>query len=202
MGEIREDQKTTLYFKTVDNIEKEFDCFIKEVHDDRISLRFPSDILDYANYIEEGAELPVKIFTPTGVKAFNTIVINSPIESEFVIEFVEDYIHIQRREYLRVELETKVILDTEDFGVTVTKTLDVSGGGMRFASDKPFRKGQTVKIMLYLPFQENSVKALGEIVECAHLPENEHVLAFTQIDERERGRIVKQCFDMQSGAYR
>lgn len=201
MGEIREDQKVKLYFRAIDDSEKEFDCFIKKVQKDRLSLSFPNELLDYAQYLEEGSELPVKIFTPSGVKAFETIVINSPLEYDFVIEFVEDHLEIQRREYLRVDLEAKLILESQKFGVIVTNTLDISGGGLRFVSDRPFVPQDKVKIMLYLPFQQSSVKAEGEIIDCGHLPENQFVMLFSEIEEKERDRIIKQCFDAQAELY-
>ena len=202
MSEIIEDQKIVLYLKTVDNTQKEFVCFVKKIQKDRISLRFPNDVLDYSEYLEEGSELEVKIFTPSGVKAFETIVIDSPLENEFVIEFDENYIEIQRRQYLRAELETKIILESESIGVVVTTTIDISGGGVRFLSDRQFRPKDRVRVMLYLPYQMTSVKALGEIIENKRLPENQFVVLFTEIEERERERIVKQCFETQAESYK
>lgn len=197
MGEIREGQKTKLIFKTADGSEKEFDCFVKEVQADRISLNFPRELLDYACYLEEGTELPVKIFTPTGVKAFDTIIINSPYESEFVIEFVEDHIQIQRREFSRVELKVKVIIERTGSDNIVTETIDISGGGLRFTYDGEFDFQEEVGALLYLPYAIRSIKAKGYILKPKHLPQNQHVLLFTSIDENDRDKIVKQCFDIQ-----
>lgn len=197
MGEIREGQKTKLMFKTADGSEKEFDCFIKEVFQDRLSLSFSRDLLDYACYFEEGTELPVKIFTPTGVKAFDTIIINSPYESDFVIEFVEDHIQIQRREFTRVELKIKVIIERTERDNVVTETIDISGGGIRFLYDGEFDFQEEVGALLYLPYAIRSIKAKGYIIKPEHLPVNQHVLLFTSIDENDRDKIVKQCFDVQ-----
>lgn len=197
MGEIREGQKTKLMFKTADGTEKEFDCFIKEVFPDRLSLNFPRDLLDYACYLEEGTELPVKVFTPTGVKAFDSIIINSPYESEFVIEFVEDHIQIQRREFSRVDLKVKVIIERTDQNNVVTDTIDISGGGIRFLYDGEFEPQEEVGALLYLPNALRSIKAKGYILKPEHLPKEQHVLLFTSISENDRDKIVKQCFDIQ-----
>lgn len=197
MGEIREGQKTKLMFKTADGTEKEFDCFIKEVFPDRLSLSFPRDLLDYACYLEEGTELPVKVFTPTGVKAFDSIIINSPYESEFVIEFVEDHIQIQRREFSRVDLKVKVIIERTDKNNVVSDTIDISGGGIRFLYDGEFEPQEEVGALLYLPNAIRSIKAKGYILKPGHLPPEQHVLLFTSIDENDRDKIVKQCFDIQ-----
>lgn len=202
MSEIKQEQKAKLTFKTADNSEKEFDCFIKDVQKDRLSLRFPEEILAYADYLEEGNELPVKIFTPSGVKAFDAVILNSPLESEFVIEFVENHIEIQRREYLRVELETKLIIERIENTNIITRTLDIGGGGLKFFYEGSFKPDEIVGCLLYLPYQIHSVKAQGIIKESPYLNKNEHILLFSKIDENERARIVKQCFDIQTGQHR
>jgi len=202
MGEIREGQKAKLSFKTADNSEKEFDCFIKEIQKDRLYLDFSQEILSYAQFLEEGTELPVKIFTPTGIKLFDTIILNSPLESEFVIEYAEDSIQIQRRAYTRIDLETKIIIQREEKTNIVTKTIDISGGGLRFFYEGDFDPGEQVKFLLYLPFEAHSVQSQGVIIKNEHIPKDQHILFFTDIKERERDRIIKKCFEMEARKYK
>jgi len=202
MGEIREQQKAKLSFKMPDNSEKEFDCQIKEVQNDRLLLEFPKEMLNYAQYLEEGSEMPVRIFTPTGVKMFDTIVLNSPLESDFVIEYVEDAIKVQRREYQRVNLETKLIIERPEKLNLVVKTIDMSGGGLRFYSEAEFENNESVEVLLYLPYELHSVKAQGIILNQAHLAQNEHVLLFTKIDEKSRDKIIQRCLKIQFDEYR
>ena len=198
MGEIREGQKIKLSIKVADNSEKEFDCLIKEVFKDRLSLKFSDEIFDYTDFLEEGVELPVKIFTPSGVKVFDTIILNSPLEEDFVIEYVESTTQIQRRDYTRVSLGTKVIIEREDFENIVTHTIDISGGGLRIFYNGSFYPEEYVNILLYLPLETHSIKAKGTIIQNEYIPEHEHVLFFTEIDERERDKIVKKCFEIQT----
>lgn len=202
MGEIREDQKAKLYFKTADDSEKEVECFIKDVKSDRISLTFPEHMMEYAQYLTEGEELPVRIFTPYGIKVFETIVLNSPLESDFVIEYVDNYIQIQRREYSRILLETKVIIEREDHENVITQTLDISGGSLRFYYEGDFLPREKVGCLLYLPMQIRSIQAQGIIVKNHHLPKNEHVVFFTKIDERDRDKIVQKTFEVETMRYR
>lgn len=201
MGEIREGQKAKLSFKMADNSEKEFDCFIKEIQKDRLSLDFSQEILSYAQYLEEGTELPVKIFTPSGIKLFDSIILNSPLESEFTIEYTENSIQIQRRAYTRVDLKTKVIIERTERTNVVTHTIDISGGGLRFFYEGDFEPKERVKFLLYLPFEAHSVQAEGIIINNEHLQKNEHILYFTEIKERERDRIIKKCFEIEAGKY-
>lgn len=202
MGEIRENQKAKLSFKLADNTEKEFECQIKEVQKDRILLDFPKDMLNYAQYLDEGSEMPVKIFTPTGIKIFDTIILNSPTESDFVIEYVEDAIKVQRREYQRVNLETKLIIEREEQLNVVVKTIDISGGGVRFSYDGILEKQQELNVLLYLPYELHSIKLQGVILKQGHLSKNEYVLLFTKITEKDRDKIIKRCLKIQFDEYK
>lgn len=199
MGEIKENQKVKLSFITAGGYKQEIDCLIKEVFSDRISLDFPDEILDFAESLEEGSELMVKVFTPSGVKVFDSIVLYSPLEHDFVIEYAEIEKEIQRREYTRVLLETKVVIQRRaGKGNIVTNTVDVSGGGIKFYYDGGFEPEEEVNVALFLP-QSKAVQARGIIIYNQKLAATEHVLYFTDIDESDRDRIVKVCFDIQTG---
>lgn len=201
MGQIREDQKAKLSFKIGDNSEKELDCFVKNIKKDRLSLSFPHDALNYADYLQEGDEVPVKIFTPSGVKMFNAMILNSPLEPEFVIEYVEDSIEIQRREYSRVKLEAKVIIERQSGENLVTYTFDIGGGGLRFFSEGTFSPNEPVISRLYLPMRMSSILAEGIVIKKPHLQPHEHILLFTKIKESDRDQIVKKCFEVEASYY-
>lgn len=201
MGEIRVGQKVKFHFQTVDGEDKEVDCFIRGVFSDRLELSTPDDIDDYEEYFEEGCELGVKIFTPLGIKTFDTIILDSPLESNFVIEYIENTSQIQRREYTRVELKAKIIIERTGQKNIVTDTIDISGGGLRIYYDGTFEPQEKVGALLYLPYSIVSIKAKGIILENSHLPKNEHILYFTEIAERDRDKIIKLCFDMQIARY-
>lgn len=198
MGEIKENQKVKISFKVEGNVEQELNCLIKEVYSDRIFLNFPDEALDYAEYLDEGTEISIKVFTPTGIKVFDSIVLYSPLEENFVIEYAEISTEIQRREYTRVLFETKVVIQREDKSNVVTNTIDISGGGLKFFYEDNMISEEQVNITLFLP-QGRSIQAKGAIICTKKLPDTEHVLYFTEIDEADRDRIVKLCFDIQTG---
>lgn len=196
MGEIKEGQKVKIFVFTDEETEKEFDCFIKEVYTDRLSLNFPDELLDYEEYLEEGEEIPVKIFTPLGIKSFNAAILDAPYEQDFTIEFVETTNDLQRREYVRVPLSVKTLVERTDKKSVITYTMDVSGGGIKFLSDEEFEPKEEVKLTMYMP-DDRSIKAIGSIIENNHIPQGQHVLTFTDIEEKERDRIIKKCFEIQ-----
>lgn len=195
MDIIRENQLVKLFFKVAEGSEKELNCTIKKIYKDRIALVPPEETIDYVDYLQEGDDISVKIFTPAGIKAYDAIVLNSPLENEFVIEFVEDYIEIQRRKYLRMDYEAKVLVQV-GFTKVVTQTIDIGGGGIRFASETPFEPNQTVTCHLFLP-DSPTIQAQGIIIKEKHLKENEYVIFFTKITENDRTKILQKCFALQ-----
>lgn len=201
MGEIREKQKAKLSLKLADNSEYELECFIKDIHSDRLSLTIPRDLIAYARHLEEGDEIPVKIFTPAGIRVYNAMVLESPVDSEFVIEYVEDNIQVQRREFVRGTLETKIIIERYGNDNIITHTIDIGGGGIRFFYDGEFYPNELVKCRLYLPFQMSSIQAQGNIIDSPHLLPNEHVILFQNIHNNDRDKIIQKCFEIQTEAY-
>lgn len=195
MDIIRENQLVKLFFKVAEGSEKELNCTIKKIYKDRIALVPPEETIDYVDYLQEGDDVSVKIFTPAGIKAYDAIVLNSPLENEFVIEFVENYIEIQRRKYLRMDYEAKVLVQV-GFTKVVTQTIDIGGGGIRFASETPFEPNQTVTCHLFLP-DSPTIQAQGIIIKEKHLKENEYVIFFTKITENDRTKILQKCFALQ-----
>lgn len=195
MDIIRENQLVKLFFKDAEGSEKELNCSIKKIYKDRIALIPPEETIDYVDYLQEGDDVSVKIFTPAGIKAYDAIVLNSPLENEFVIEFVENYIEIQRRKYLRMDYEAKVLVQV-GFTKVVTQTIDIGGGGIRFASETPFEPNQTVTCHLFLP-DVPTIQAQGIIIKEKHLKENEYVIFFTKISENDRTKILQKCFALQ-----
>lgn len=202
MGEIREDQKAKLSFKLADDSEYELECFIKDIHADRLSLTFPKELISYAKHLEEGDEVPVKIYTPAGIRMYNAMILDSPVDSEFVIEYVEDNIQVQRREFIRGTLETKIIIERRISENIVTHTIDIGGGGIRFFYEGEFYPNEDVSCRLYLPFQMSSIKTQGNIINSPHLPPNEHVILFHKITNSDRSKIIQKCFELQTAAYK
>jgi len=200
MSEINENQRVKLSFNIADGSVKELECSIKHLYKDRIAMAFPAETMYYVDFLQEGDEVIVKIFTPVGIKMFNAIILDSPLEDEFVVEFVESFIEIQRRKYLRTVLKTKIILERTEKENIVTHTFDIGGGGVRFFYKGTFEHNETVHCLLYLPLRIHSVQATGIIIKEGALKSNEHILVFTKIDERERDRIIKKCLELQSAA--
>lgn len=168
---------------------------IQAFYKDRIAVEKTEDILNHKECLEEGEDVNVKIFTPVGVILFNSIVLNSPLEDEFVVEYIETSPQVQRREYARVPIVAKVLIERSEENI-VTKTINISGGGLRFFYEGTFEKDEQVKVCLYLP-DLKMIKAKAKMIYNPNLPENNHVLNFEEIEETDRENIIKKCFEAQ-----
>lgn|SRR5574344_547116 len=196
MGDVRKNQKVELIFKTADGSEKTLTCKVKSFNTDRISLNFPAIVSEYSKYLDEGSDVKVKIYTPLGLNMFDAIIISSPTEPEFEVEYVENSLQIQRRNYLRVPVTVKIVLEREHQNPIIAKTIDLSGGGARFYYEGDIEDGEPVKLSLYIP-DMRLIQANGVIINKEFMKENEHVVYFKTIDEETRSRIIKKCFEIQ-----
>jgi len=198
MSDLSLNQKAKIFFDGENGIEMELDCYINDIEDDRLGLDYPADAETLKKYLEEGTPIDVKIFTPSGLMVFESVVINSPDEG-FVVEYVEDAVVIQRRDYSRSPLKTKLELKlrTETF---VASTIDISGGGIKFFSKEDLNPEEIVTGKLYLKNYDVPARFEAVILDNPSLQPDEYTLAFTNIDEKERDKIIKTCFaiDMQS----
>jgi len=202
MSEIREDQIAKLSLKMPDNSYKEMECLVKDIYKDRLSLTFPKEMMPYLRHLQEGEEIPISIFTPSGIRMFNSMILDSPVEEEFVVEYDENNIQVQRREYTRAKLKTKFIVERLDDENIVTHTIDIGGGGVRFFYEGTFKPKELGNCRLYLPFILASVKAQGQIIEKPYLENGVHVILFNQICESERAKIIKKCFEVEANSYK
>ena len=200
MSDISINQKAKIFFDGENGIEMELDCIIKDIQNDRISLEYPEDTEPLKKYLEEGVPIDVKIFTPTGLVVFESVVIDSPLDGDdFIVEYIEDTVVVERRDYSRSPLKTKLTLELNK-EVFIASTIDISGGGIKFFSKEELDPEQNVKGKLYLRNYNEPIEFEGVILDNPSLQPDEYTLAFTNIQEKERDKVIKTCFaiDMQA----
>jgi c-di-GMP-binding flagellar brake protein YcgR len=197
MIEIIKGQELKLYFKTLNNLEKNVGCIVQEVLDDRILLGITDEVLNYAEFLEEGCELIVRIFDAGGIIIFSTIILDSPLGGDFVIEYPNKSVKIQRRQYPRAEIDMKIIIERKNANNIITRFIDLGGGGLRFFYEGIFKPEEKLTLLLYLPKQIKSIRVDGIILKKEYLSKNEHILVFTNINTADRELIIKQCFELQ-----
>ena len=195
MSDISANQKAKIFFDGENDIEMELDCIVHDVEKDRLWLDYPEGADELKMYLEEGTPIDIKVFTPTGLVVFESMVINSPNEEKFIVEFVEEAVVIQRRDYTRSPLKTKLTLELNR-EVFIASTIDISGGGIKFNSNEELYPEQTVYGKLYLKNYDTPAYFEAIILDNPSLQPDEYTLAFTNIDEKERDKIIKTCYDI------
>ncbi|MFA6989695.1 MAG: PilZ domain-containing protein [Candidatus Gastranaerophilaceae bacterium] len=174
-------------------------CTITRAEIDRICLDFPIQYSELAHYFYEGQEVEVELFTNKGIRKYNSIVIYSPLEGEFVVEYYEDASKIQRREYVRADAMCDLVLYTDKETIK-TQTINISGGGLRFYAKKEFTVGDTWNFNLYLPQKPVPVHGSGKIIYMLkkETSYDYSVIEFKNIKEMERNRIMRTCFEIEA----
>ena len=195
-NDIKPNQKVRIAF-VLNGKSNEIECLIKEVLTDRITLYFDNEIALYSEYLQEGDDIDVSIFTTNGIKKFNALIIDSPFSGDFIIEYSDDITFVQRRKYMRVNLQTKVIIQRQGENI-IAKTIDVSAGAIKFTTDKIFKNEELVKSLIYLPKTARSISAEGIILKKEHLAKDEYVLLFTQINDIEKNYINDLCLQIKN----
>ena len=174
--------------------EENVSCTIKWIEEDRVGLVFPPDRMDIIKDLPEGREVEAVIYTDSGIFVFDSIVINSPLEHDFVIELPMEKKKIQRREYVRAAVNLKLTLKKGDVNFE-TRTINIGGGGIRFFAGEEFEAEDIWRFSLFLP-EGVVIKGVGRVLYTLLQGRNvASVILFTDISETERNRIIKLCFD-------
>ncbi len=194
MYELEKGQKVRLRFDMSSLREESITCVVKWFEDDRVALVFPENQENIAKNLFEGKELEAILYTDSGIYVFDSVVINSPLEHDFVIEIPDDKKRIQRRDYIRAAFNLKMFLMQENRQLE-TKTVNIGGGGIRFLVKEELKPEDVWNFMLYLP-DNTFVKGRG-IILYSFLQGNTivSVIKFSDISETDRNRIIKKCFE-------
>ncbi len=194
MTAIKRGLKVQIEFESGFGKKSRIDCYILDYEDDRIELMYPASKEEFIPYLSEGTELKAFIYTFGGIQVLDSIVLNSPLE-DFTIEYHEDTQIIQRRKYLRVPLITELFITLPE-GNKKSETLDVSGGGIRFAFGETLENQKVYNGSLRLEKYEPLIFFTGIVSKKSFFKPDEYVIEFTEIDENSREKIIKKCVEL------
>lgn len=168
------------------------DCYIIEPESDRLTLSFPESKKEYAPYLNEGTEIKAFVYSFTGIMIFDSIVFDSPYNGQIVIEFNEHHQVIQRRKYLRMPFISDFYIIREE-GNIKTATVDLGGGGIRFLCKEELVTDKIYNAQLRLNPAEPLIKIEGTIFKKNFYRNNEYVMEFSRIEEKDRDKIIQKC---------
>lgn len=114
----------------------------------------------------------------------------------------EEFIRIQRREFVRVETSTDVAIEYNDqFFQFITEDISAGGLAIQLRKDVPFQEGETVKLTIVLPFVNGDVRYVQTTAEIIRFFEKGNIklasLFLTNTDDIDKQYIVRFCFERQ-----
>lgn len=192
MSKIAKDTKVQIEFLTESKRRIFLDCYVSESQKDRLVMRFPPKGNEFLHYLMEGAPIKAFIYTYTGIWIINSMVIESPEDNIITIEFKEEHQVIQRRKYFRIFYVTDFTLEFAGRRLN-TKTVDISGGGVRFLSEEVIKTGEQYNGALKLSVNEPPIKLIGRVFRKDSSKKEEYVFEYTAIVEKEREKIIQRC---------
>ncbi|MEK4629283.1 MAG: PilZ domain-containing protein [Solibacillus sp.] len=190
-----------------DRIEK-FRCRIVERQNNIIFIDYPINVMtNKTAFLVDGAQFRVTFTTDKRENfCFNTevlgrrggdiqmILLSCPPEDEFI--------KIQRREYVRVETPVDVAIEHNNRYYQLVAE-DISAGGIAIHLKSPvgFTEGEIVKLVIVLPFANGDMRYVETEANVVRIFERDDVniasIQFTNTDDIDQQHIVRFCFERQ-----
>ena len=189
MDLIQEGQKISISFQKEGNFVEIF-CIIAKVLEDRLIIDLPQYFMRYIEFLEAGKTLTAKVFSKIGTVDFNTIVISSPLEDEFSIEFDEDALKLTEGEEIPVISDILPLkIKKGDFECTV-KTFEISTEYLKFYSNKPFEVEESFDCSLILAKDYGTIKFVATVTNRDEVYNNEYTVSYSQMNEYDRQTLL------------
>ncbi len=151
--------------------------------------------------------LNISIFFKGKSFMFKTIIVARHLDPFPVLVVVkpDKFIEIQRRQWVRVPtklaMRYRAINSAKNVEPYVGETIDISGGGLLFATLDPVEEGQMVELEIALP-GPTPLFCKAKLLRILEKPKKEGasskiILEFTEISEGQRDRIISYIFEKQ-----
>jgi len=190
-----------------ERIEK-FRCRVVEQGENLIYIDYPINVdTKKTSFLVDGAQFRVTFMTEDKQSfAFNTEVLGRKGGKVPMIILScpppEEFLKIQRREYVRVETKADVSVEF-DGQFTPLVTEDISAGGLAVILNRPvnFQEGDKVKLTIVLPYSNGDIKYVQTSAIIVRIFEKGGVriasIQFTDTDDLDKQHIVRFCFERQ-----
>ncbi len=176
-------------------------CEVLQIKKDTLILDTTTLDAKYLPLLYEGRELRVFAYGFFGINILESIVMTAPFDGHLEVEIPQTYKNIQRRQYVRANLSTVMLLferdDLDRENGIKTQTQDIGGNGIRFICHKKLEFEHKYNMVLYLS-QNQIVTAECSVTIIKNPQKGEYVIEFTKIDENQRDKIIRTCLGIQS----
>lgn len=190
MNLLSKEQKIALIFQKGGNL-IEIICTIEKIYDDRLELALPQYFMRYIDSLQVNSIVTAKVFTKLGTIDFNSVIIKSPLEDEFVIEFDYNAIKLTAGENIPVVAAVEPILIQKSNDNISTKTLHLSTEYIKFTSKKyKFSINDVIDVTLNLPEDYGIIKFKAIISEIDDVFDDEYKATFSTITEIDKQNLL------------
>ncbi len=185
-----------------------FRCKVVEQKDNIIYIDYPINVVTKKTaFLIDGSEFSATFLTEDKLSfAFNTEVIGRKAGNIPMIMLhcpkAEDFIKIQRREYVRVETPVDVAIQFKDYKYQLV-TADISAGGLAVVLKGAiaFQDDDEVKLTIVLPYANGDIKYVITDATVVRIDENDDkkiaTIQLTDTDDVDKQHIVRFCFERQ-----
>ena len=190
MDLIKSGQKISIYFQKEEKL-VEISCKITEVFEDRIVVELPQYFMRYIEFLNVGHALTAKVFSKIGTIDFNTIIISSPLEDDFMIEYDKNAIKLTPTEEIpSVEAIENLDIKTRDGILLKERTFLLSTEYLKFYSDSTFKVNDVFEGELLLPKNYGIIKFTGTITDVDPVYDNEFTASYSNMTEDDRQALL------------
>lgn len=189
MDLLKSGQKLSIIFEKNESI-VEMACTIENVLEDRIVIELPPYFMRYIEYLQEGCDLTIKVFSKLGTIDFNTVVITSPMEDEFSVELDYNAMKLTPGEELPVLKALELVTMNKGDESWTVKTFEISTQHLKFFSERSFQLDEIYECELNLPESYGIISFTGIITDVDPVYENEFTITFRTMTEADRQTLL------------
>ncbi len=193
MALFQENQKAKIIFEA-DNKIIEMDCYIEKIYYDRLKINLPKAAERYNQYLQTGTKLTINVFSHLGILEQESIVLTSPTEKEFTIEYDSENININnRRRIKRYSASCDLIIFRPLLGNVETQIIDISTRGLRYYSDVPLEAGSIFDCKLLLKPTNKKILFKGQVKDNKGLPAGVYRMVIHKIAYKDKQVLLDFC---------
>ena len=163
---------------------------VSEVLEDRLRIELPPYFMRYIEFLDAGRQLTIKVFSKIGTIDFNTVVISSPLEENFEIEFDTNSLKLTPGEELSVINAVETLKVTANEVTFTTKTFELSTEYFKFYSDIKMNPDDNINCELILSENYGTISYKATIVEVDTVYDNEYKASYYSMSEQDRETLL------------
>lgn len=185
-----------------------FRCKVVEKTEDMLFIDYPINVATKKTvFLLDGTQFRATFLTENKQSfAFNTEVLGRRSGNIPMIMLVrpskEEFIKIQRREYVRVDTPADVAVNFDNQTYQFV-THDISAGGIALNLNRivNFKDGDLVNLTIVLPFSNGEIKYIQTDARIVRIFDRDNLkiasIQFSDTDEIDQQLIVRFCFERQ-----